>query len=52
MIEKIKVKLDPGAYAPERAHSVDAGLDLRAMDEQIVPEETERGDGGFGSTGV
>lgn len=36
MIEKIKVQLDPGAYVPERAHSVDAGLDIRAMDEQVV----------------
>lgn len=36
MIEKIKVKLDEGAYTPERAHAADAGLDLRAMDEQIV----------------
>lgn len=26
----IKVKLDPGAYMPERAHESDAGYDLRA----------------------
>lgn len=26
----MKVKLDPSAYMPERAHSLDAGLDLRA----------------------
>ncbi len=28
MIEKIKVKLDPGAIMPARAHAADAGLDL------------------------
>lgn len=26
----MKIKLDPGAYMPERAHSADAGLDLRS----------------------
>lgn len=26
----MKVKLDPGAYMPERAHEEDAGLDLRS----------------------
>lgn len=26
---KIKIKLDDGAFAPERAHEADAGLDLR-----------------------
>lgn len=26
----MKVKLDPGAYIPERAHNTDAGYDLRA----------------------
>lgn len=25
----VKVKLDPGAYLPERAHSTDAGADIR-----------------------
>ena len=29
----MKIKLDPGAYMPERAHSLDAGLDLRAPHE-------------------
>lgn len=26
---KMKIKLDTGAYMPERAHDADAGLDLR-----------------------
>ena len=33
----MKVKLDDGAFAPTRAHSTDAGLDLRAMESQVVP---------------
>ena len=33
----MKVKLDPGAKMPTRAHMTDAGLDLYAMDTQIVP---------------
>ena len=33
----MKIKLDPGAYEPTRAHEEDAGLDIRAMDRQIVP---------------
>ena len=28
---KIKFTLDPGAFAPEKAHEADAGYDLRAM---------------------
>ena len=32
----MKVKLDPGAKMPTRAHQTDAGLDLYAMDTQIV----------------
>lgn len=27
----MKIKLDPGAYMPERAHKTDAGLDLKTM---------------------
>lgn len=34
---KIKIKLDEGARIPTRAHSTDAGLDIYARDEQIVP---------------
>ena len=33
----MKVMLDEGAYLPERGHSTDAGLDLRAREAQIVP---------------
>lgn len=33
----MKIKLDAGAYMPERAHSVDAGLDIRAPRAVIVP---------------
>lgn len=33
----MKVKLDDGAFMPIRAHATDAGMDLRAMEAQIVP---------------
>lgn len=33
----IKIMLDDGAKMPTRAHSTDAGLDIYARDEQIVP---------------
>ena len=33
----MKIMIDNGAYMPTRAHDVDAGLDLYAMDGQIVP---------------
>lgn len=33
---KIKVKLDPGAYMPTRAHSTDAGLDLYSPVDTVV----------------
>ena len=34
---KVKVKLDPGAILPTRAHETDAGLDLYAMEAKEVP---------------
>lgn len=33
----MKVKLDPGAYMPKRAHATDAGLDLRSPVNEFVP---------------
>ena len=33
----MKIKLDPGAYMPERAHDTDAGLDLRSREKKTVP---------------
>ena len=33
----MKVMLDFGAYPPERAHSLDAGLDLRAREDKVIP---------------
>ena len=33
----MKIKLDPGAYAPTRAHDTDAGMDLRACITQSIP---------------
>lgn len=33
----MKTVLEPGAYLPTRAHPTDAGLDLYAMEGQIVP---------------
>lgn len=32
----MRIKLDPGAYMPERAHETDAGYDLRARDAYMV----------------
>ena len=32
----MKIKLDAGAYMPERAHRYDAGLDIRAREGKIV----------------
>lgn len=33
---RIKIKLDEGAKLPTRAHATDAGLDLYAMEDQII----------------
>ena len=33
----LKVMLDEGAFVPERAHSTDAGLDLRTPKRYVVP---------------
>lgn len=33
----MRIKLDDGAFMPIRAHSTDAGMDLRAKETQIVP---------------
>ena len=33
----MKIKLDPNAYLPERAHPTDAGLDIKAPEACIVP---------------
>ena len=33
----MKVKLDEGAFMPTRAYETDAGLDLYAMEKQIIP---------------
>ncbi len=35
-MEKIKVMLDDGAFVPTRAHSLDAGLDLYAMEDAVI----------------
>lgn len=33
----MKIKLDLGAYLPERAQPTDAGMDLRARDAAVIP---------------
>lgn len=33
----MKIKLDPGALMPTRAHDTDAGLDLYAREDKVVP---------------
>ena len=38
----MKIKLDPGAYYPERAHEKDAGLDLRANESRIIKPHSAR----------
>lgn len=37
MFNSIKVMLDKYAFAPERAHGVDAGLDLRSPVDIVIP---------------
>lgn len=36
-MEEIRIKLDPGAVCPTRAHETDAGLDLYSMEEKMIP---------------
>lgn len=36
-VDGLKVKLDDRAFMPERAHVTDAGLDLRATEDKVVP---------------
>ena len=38
----LKYTLDDGAYAPERAHDTDAGIDLRCMEGFVVPGHDSR----------
>lgn len=33
----MKITLDKGAHMPERAHATDAGIDIRAMGEHVIP---------------
>lgn len=40
MIDVIRVQLDEGAYAPTRAHDVDAGLDLYSTESKFIPAFT------------
>ena len=44
----MKIKLDPGAIQPTRAHDTDAGLDLYALEDRIIEA---KGDATF-KTGV
>lgn len=36
----MKVKIDPGAYIPTRAHPTDAGLDIRAKEAVEIPPKS------------
>lgn len=41
MLDNVKVKLDDGAYMPERAHATDAGADIRTpYDFSILPHSS------------
>lgn len=47
-ISTLKIKMDPGAYLPERAHLTDAGLDLKAPQEFVLmPNEIRKIDTGI-----
>ena len=35
-VKRVKVKLEPDAYLPERAHPTDAGLDLRTREKVVL----------------
>lgn len=48
----MKVKLEPGAIMPTRAHSTDAGLDLYAMEGKVIWPDCKVGDGQVFDTGV
>lgn len=37
VLDLLPVQLDPGAYMPERAHELDAGLDLRSPIGTLIP---------------
>ncbi len=37
----MQIKLDPGAFMPERAHLEDAGLDIRVPDQHATGRETD-----------
>jgi len=36
----MKIKIDDGAYMPERAHSTDAGLDIRSRCDRLIKAHT------------
>lgn len=38
----MKIKLDRGAFVPERAHSTDAGADLRSPIDTVIPARGSR----------
>lgn len=48
----LKIKLDPGARMPTRAHDTDAGLDLYAMEDKVIWPDCKVGDGMVFDTGV
>lgn len=48
---ELRVKLDPLAYLPERAHPTDAGLDLRTPHDVLVMPGVGAGAAGTGGNG-